>query len=248
MKPSACFALAALVGLLEPGAKLSATTVTNGLVAHLKFDGNLLDATANKINGTNVSLGTVGTNGVTFAPGLLGQAVHILVTSDGTTNDFVTLGYPALLHFGSDATGDTTDFTVAMWLKINGSSNDKPFISNKNWDSGGNIGWVVSNESDGSRVNLKDDINSRKDEVGHAGPQLEDHNWHHLAVTFVRTNVATIYVDGVSLSTLSIAPDAGNAVGSLELGRPGQPSAQRRSGTRLGGQPGRGWHGPLRDQ
>jgi len=216
IKPSACLALGTLIALLQPGAKLSATTVTNGLVAHLKFDGNLLDATANKINGTNVSLGTVGTNGVTFAPGLLGQAVHILVTPDGTTNDFVTLGYPALLHFGSDATSDTTDFTVAMWLKINASSADEPFISNKNWDSGGNIGWVVSNESDGTRVNLRDDTNSRKDEVGHAGPQLEDHSWHHLAVTFVRTNVATIYVDGVSLSTLSIAPDSGNAVGSLD--------------------------------
>lgn len=215
IKPTTWLALAALIGCLQPGAGFSATTVTKGLTAHLKFDGDLLDATTNRISGTNVSLGTVGTNGVTFAPGLLGQAVHILVTKDGTTNDFVTLGYPALLQFGGDATSDTTDFTIALWLKIFSANADEPFISNKNWDSGGNLGWVISNESDGARVNLKDDANSRKDESGHAGPQLEDHNWHHLAVTFVRTNLASIYVDGVLLSTLSIAPDVGNAVGSL---------------------------------
>jgi hypothetical protein len=216
IKPSAGLALAAVIGFLQPAAELPATSVTNGLVAHLKFDGNLLDATTNHINGTSVALGTVGTNGVTFAPGMFAEAVHILVTKDGTTNDFVSLGYPTLLHFGSDATGDATDFSVALWLQISASSADEPLISNKNWDSGGNLGWVVSNESDGTRVNLKDDANSRKDEVGHAGPQLEDHNWHHLAVTFVRTNLASIYVDGALLSVLSIAPNTGNPVGSLD--------------------------------
>ncbi len=193
-----------------------ATTVTNGLTVHLKFDGNLLDSTTNAVNGTNMALGTVNTKGVTFAPGLLGQAAHILVTTDGTTNNYVSLGYPTQLQFGSDATGDATDFSVAMWLQIASSTADKPFVSNKNWDSGGNQGWVISNESDGVRVNFKDDSNARKDEVGHAGPQLEDHNWHHLAVTFVRTNLASIYVDGVLLSTFSIAPIVGNPVGSTD--------------------------------
>ena len=67
IKPVAWLALAAAIGFLQPAPELSATSVTNGLVAHLKFDGNLLDATTNQINGTSVSLGTVGTNGVTFA-------------------------------------------------------------------------------------------------------------------------------------------------------------------------------------
>lgn len=203
----------------------SATTVTNALTVHLKFDGNLLDSTANKINGTNVALGTADKNGVTFAPGFLGQAVHILVTVDGTTNNYVTLGYPALLHFGSDATSNTTDFSVAMWLKIASSSADEPFISNKNWDSSGDLGWVISNESDGTRVQLTDNVNPKWNMVGHAGPQLEDQTWHHLAVTFQRTNLASTYVDGVLLNTFSIAPAAGNAVGSLETD--GQPNPPR---------------------
>ncbi len=127
--------VAALLAVLEQSPTLLATTVTNGLTVHLKFDGDLLDSTANHINGTNMALGTVDTKGVTFAPGLLGQAVHILVTVDGKTNNYVTLGYPAKLHFGSDATGDTIDFSVAMWLQIESSAADEPFISNKNWDS-----------------------------------------------------------------------------------------------------------------
>jgi len=180
--------MAALLYIVQPGTKLLATTVTNALTVHLKFDGNLLDSTANGINGTNVALGTVDTNGITFAPGFLGQAVHILVTVDGTTNNYVTLGYPAKLHFGSDATSDTSDFSVAMWLKIASSSADEPFISNKNWDSSGNLGWIISNESDGTRVQLTDSVNGKHDMVGHAGPQLEDKNWHHLAVTIQRTN------------------------------------------------------------
>src|SRR5690349_17522796 len=117
-----------------------ATTVTNGLTVHLKFDGDLLDASGHGLNGTNVALGTVDTKGISFAPGFLGQAVHIVVTTDGTTNSYVTLGYPALLHFGSDATTNTTDFSVAMWVKIASSTADEPFISNKNWDSSGNQG------------------------------------------------------------------------------------------------------------
>lgn len=200
-----------------------ATTVTNGLTVHLKFDGDLLDASGHGINGTNVALGTVDTNGISFAPGFLGQAVHILVTVDGTTNSYVTLGYPALLHFGSDATTNTTDFSVAMWVKIASSTADEPFISNKNWDSSGNQGWIISNESDGTRVQLKDDVNPKWDMTGHAGPQLEDKSWHHLAVTFQRTNLVSTYVDGVLVNSYSMAPAAGNAVGSLETDGLGNP-------------------------
>src|SRR5207245_11555280 len=56
LNPSSCAALAALLTLLHPGAKLLATTVTNALTVHLKFDGDLLDSTTNGLDGTNVAL------------------------------------------------------------------------------------------------------------------------------------------------------------------------------------------------
>jgi hypothetical protein len=217
--------LAALFGARLATVESMATTVTNGLTVHLKFDSSLVDSSGNGINGTSVALGTVDTKGVTFAPGFLGQAAHILVTLDGTTNNYVTLGYPAKLHFGSAASNDVSDFSVAMWLNIASSTADEPFISNKNWDSSGDLGWIISNESDGTRVQLTDDVNPKWNMVGHAGPQLEDKTWHHLAVTFQRTNLVSTYVDGVLVNTFSMAPAAGNAVGSLETD--GQPNPPR---------------------
>jgi hypothetical protein len=215
LKPCSGAALAALLALLQPAPNLFATSVTNGLVVHLKFDGNLLDSTANHINGTNVAAGSVNHQGVTFATGFLGQAGHILVTADGTTNNYVTLGYPTLLKFGSDATSDATDFSFAMWLNIAASSGDQPYIGNKNWDSGGNLGWVVANEGDGMKINFTDDFNGRKDSA-HVGPSLQDHNWHHLVTTFVRTGLCSIYLDGALIGTVSIAPNAGNPVGNVD--------------------------------
>ncbi len=208
MKIKSVFLLLATL-VMAPGGVGLATTVTNGLAAHLKFDGDLLDATSNGVNGT-----PVGTPG--FATGVLGQAIHL--TSDGLdlTNNYVSLQYPPVLQFGSDATGNTTDFSVAFWVKIFSQNDDKPFISNKDWNSPLNQGWVVATEPDGMAWNLRDDGGSGRRDSPHVAPQLEDGNWHHLAVTFQRTNVGDIYVDGQLVNSSSIAPDPGNPVGSLD--------------------------------
>ena len=119
------------------------------------------------------------------------------------------------MHFGSDTTGDTTDFSAAFWVKIFHEDADEPFIANKNWDSGGNLGWDINAQGDGMKWNWRDDLNGRRDSP-HVAPQLEDGNWHHIAVTFERTNVGTIYVDGVFQNASSIAPDAASTVGSVD--------------------------------
>src|SRR6266699_6697353 len=126
------------------------TTVTNGLVAHLKFEDNYADEVGNI-----TSAGPVGAP--TFATGLIGKAIHMVTTKDGATNDYVTLGYPGVLLLGSDATGDTTDFSFSFWVKVNHQADDQAFISNKDWNSGGNKGWIVNSESDGMKWNLHDD-------------------------------------------------------------------------------------------
>ena len=65
------------------------------------------------------------------------------------------------------------------------------FISNKNWDSGGNPGFVVNTQGDGMKWNLRDNLSGRRDSP-HVAPQLEDHAFHHIAVTFHRTGNGTI--------------------------------------------------------
>jgi hypothetical protein len=183
-------------------------TLTDGLVAHLKFDGNYDDATGRGNSGTPQG-------SPEFTNGWFGQAIHVESSRSNIPNNYVSLGYPEDFKFGSAATADAVDFSVAFWAKVFSQSDDKPFISNKDWDSGGNRGWVIASKSGGVSWNLRDDVSSRRDSST-VGPQLVDGGWHHVAVTFERADVARIYVDGVLLNTASMAPAAGAAIGSLD--------------------------------
>jgi hypothetical protein len=185
-------------------------SITGALVAHLKFEGNLTDSSGNATDGT-----AVGTP--TFEAGVLGQAVHVI--SSGTpennpdTNNYVSLGTPAQLKFS------TNDFSISLWAKIFAQNDDKPFIANKDWGSGNNLGWVLSTEGGGMKWNLKDDQSGRRDSPTVA-PQLKDGNWHNLVVTFIRNSIGAIYVDGQLVNTTSVAPDTGKGVGSADTALP----------------------------
>jgi hypothetical protein len=184
--------------------------ITNSLVAHLKFDGTYVDSSGNGTDGSQVGTPT-------FVPGILGQAVHI--ASSGTpqnapdTNNYVTLGTPVQLKFG------TNDFSIALWAKIAFQNDDKPFISNKDWGSGGNLGWVLATEGGGMKWNIRDDQSGRRDSPTVA-PQLNDGSWHNLVVTFIRSSIGSIYVDGQLVNTANVAPDAGKAIGSPDTALP----------------------------
>src|SRR5262249_11789990 len=129
--------------------------------------------------------------------------------------NYVTLGYPELLRFGSDTTA--SDFSFSFWVKILHQADDQSFISNKDWNSGGNLGFIVASEADGVKWNYRDDGGSGRRDIPHVGPQLEkDGNWHNIVVTFQRTNSAVIYIDGNQVNVTSITPDAGNPVGSVD--------------------------------
>ena len=56
---------------------------------------------------------------------------------DGS-NDHVNLGGSGDLNFGA-----STDFSVALWVKTSGWSSDAAIVSNKNWASGSNTGWIL---------------------------------------------------------------------------------------------------------
>jgi hypothetical protein len=204
-------ALATMALMLATQAQ-AGPALTNALVVHLTFDNTYNDSSGNGNNGAPV-------NAPTFATGKIGGAVHLTTKSDGTVTNTVTLGYPAKLKFGSDATGDTTDFSISFWVKILAHQADQAFIASKDWDSGSNLGWVINNEDDGLKWNWKDDINARHDSP-HVAPQLEDTNWHNVVVTFVRKGNASIYVDGALMDQSSVAPDVvngvPNAVGSVD--------------------------------
>ncbi|HYG36100.1 MAG TPA: LamG-like jellyroll fold domain-containing protein, partial [Clostridia bacterium] len=184
------------------------TTIGQGLVTHLKFDNNFTDS-----SGRGNDAASANTN--EFLPGQIGQAVHINSSRTNDPNDYVTLNYPPDLKFGSAATSDAVDFSFSFWTKVLSRSGDKPFIASKDWDSGGNRGWVIASQDGGLKWNYRDDQSARRDSTT-VGPELNDGGWHHVVVTFERTNYGRIYLDGVLIDAANIAPDAGKPIGTAD--------------------------------
>jgi len=195
-----------------------AGSITQDMVVHLTFDNTYADSSGRGNNATNV-------NNPTFEPGFLGQAVHL--TSTGTpannpaTNNYVTLGYPSDLVFGTDP--GAKDFSVSFWTKIFSQNDDKPFIANKDWDSGSNPGWDINTQSDGMKWNYRDNAvnqpgvgNTRRDSP-HVGSQLVDGGWHHVVVSFARHSYARTYIDGVLADQTNLGTDSPtNILGSAD--------------------------------
>jgi hypothetical protein len=140
---------------------------------------------------------------------MVGQAVHVISTGDLVTNDYVTLNYPDSLKF------TTNDFTICFWAKLISQNDDKPFISNKSWNSGSSLGWVLATQGGGMKWNFKDDTSGRRDSGTYAG-ELLDHQWHHIAVVFQRATLGSIYVDSSLENAANVAPDPGNPVGNAD--------------------------------
>lgn len=176
-----------------------AGTITQDLVAHLKFDDSLSDSSGKGNHGTAVGAPT-------FAAGRIGQAVHI-----PSGADYVSLGTPADLNFGTD-----TDFSIAFWAQIREWSSDPSFISNKDWDSGGNQGYVLATDDDAHfQWNLAGGPGSRKDYDGSPGA-LSD-GWHHVVVSFNRNGNAATYIDGVEVNSKSLTADKNNVDTPAEM-------------------------------
>ena len=209
--------------VLSPAAKLTVFSgdIKQDMVVHLTFDNSYADTSGRGNNSTNVG-------SPTFTNGFLGQAIHLTTSGSPAnapaTNNYVTLNYPSDLKLGSDLTGDAANFSVSFWTKIFYQNDDQAFIGNKNWDSGGNPGWVINTQGDGMKWNYRDNAinnvpgvgNTRRDSP-HVAPELEDGTWHHVVVTMARHSVGKIYVDGVLKNTSALGTDSlTNLVGSVD--------------------------------
>jgi len=183
--------------------------VTNDLVLHLRFDGDAQDSSGHANHGVPSV-----TTPPAYATGLIGsQAIELDTTLNvgGTavqTASYVTLGTvgsgaPTDLQFGS-----TTSFSVGVWVKlpVSGIPGDVPFIGTET-NAANNPGWFfgMSYQDGGWQWNLNDGAGNN---IGVSGAEnsINDGNWHHYLVTVDRTaNLANAYIDGVLLSSRSIA-------------------------------------------
>ncbi|REC51976.1 hypothetical protein DRF62_16420 [Chryseobacterium piscium] len=110
--------------------------------------------------------------------------------------------------------GATQDFTVEFWVKPNVSyTSDPVMISNKNWNNGYNKGFNISGYSGQTyRVNIGDGTNR----IDLNGGKLTTNQWKHIAVTFDRDGLVTLYEDGVVV-TFAKMQNIGNITSGLPL-------------------------------
>lgn len=199
---------AALAVLALSGAWISTTqaAITDGLVAHLAFENTLNDSTPNALSGTAVGEPT-------FAKGFLGAGC-VSLTSDAGAFNYVTLGTPELLKFGSVVDGTAVDFTISFWASYTNQSSDPVFIASQNWASSGNPGWGLYMQGGGnSRVVVSD--GSTKSDFKPANV-VRDGTWHHYLATFARTGEATVYIDGAFSTSKTMA----NVTKSIDVEAP----------------------------
>lgn len=171
--------------------------ITNGLVVHLTFDGNLNDTSGRGNNATYAKNGTAADPNPTFVPGKLGQAFEYTTLIDGSKIDYATFGYPPDLML------DTNSFSVSMWVNYTNQNDDLPFISNKDWNSSGNRGWGIFCQGGGNfRLNITGPNGGADKFDTSPGTVLRDGNWHNLIMSVDRDNVAgavSAYVDGTAV-------------------------------------------------
>lgn len=176
--------------------------ITNDLVGHFKFDGNAEDSSGKGNHGTPTGQVEAGDTLPTYDAGgaqLIGT--HALHAHLG---EYIALGSPTDFLFGTES------FTVSFWVKApaGGITGDPSYIGNKNWASGGNVGFTVAADTSVLQWNWKADSSSSPrrdaDQIG----TIMDGTWHHVVVSHDRNSVASFYIDGLLKATVPLVGDA----------------------------------------
>lgn len=97
-----------------------------------------------------------------------------------------------------------SQFTVQFQIKSSGLNSDIPFITNKDWNSGGNPGWVICIRGQSWKFNAGDGAGHRID-VNAQAPNLNDNVWHNIAVTVNRSGDVCLYQDNTFYNAVSMA-------------------------------------------
>ncbi|MEQ8763753.1 MAG: Ig-like domain-containing protein [Planctomycetota bacterium] len=172
--------------------------LSQDLVLHLPFDDSLHDVSGRNNHAQSLAEPV-------YAEGRIGNAFVF----DGS-DQFVALGLESDFQFGAQ-----TDFTVSFWIRTSQTIGDSPFVSNKDWSSPNNIGWIIAAQGDSLhwQWSFRGDQSSRVD-FDEAGT-ITDNIWHHLVVTHDRDGDAVFYQDGVRLFNTPIA-----GAGDIDSGLP----------------------------
>ncbi|WP_195571357.1 cadherin-like beta sandwich domain-containing protein [Paenibacillus sp. 1001270B_150601_E10] len=131
-----------------------------------------------------------------YVAGRLGKAIQ-LKTLGSSNKQLLNLGKPAALQFSTD-----TNFTLGFWIKSNPTSGDPAILSNKDWNSGSNVGYVLALVGSTLKWNYNTQGGKRADaEI----PNVADGSWHHIMVSHDRkTGRVDFYKDGAPVDIKAV--------------------------------------------
>lgn len=183
-------------------------SLLDGLILYLDFEDDFLSDGS----GNEIAVDVLGTPAL-VTDGAVGSAFVFDDTAD--PRQYLILEDSDDLRFG-----ESTDFSVSFWVRTdsllidnrdNGGTNyDPAIISNKDWNSGLNVGWVISaNSSNGGNNagNLEWNIGdgTARADFDPTDAIINDGIWHHIVVSHDRDDVATFYLDGSQIGTVDIS-------------------------------------------
>jgi hypothetical protein len=175
--------------------------LSQGLVLHLPFDGNLVDTSGRGNSGTNIGSTTITT-------GVIGTgSLHYFTDNDAKSYNYVTLGERADLKFSSNV-----NFSVSYWIKVpTGTySGDLPVLCSAAGSAfSPGYTFAPSYQQGGWSWTLNG--------TGVYGAQdsINDGNWHLVAQTFDRSGNGITCLDGVLVDSRSVA-----GVGDIDQAAP----------------------------
>jgi len=180
-------------------------------VLWLKGEGNVDDEMGN--------VNAIATNGLTYFPGIVGQAFNINNSSAGIR---ITGGANSILDVG-----EGNGFTIECWIKTT-SLNVKQAVLGWGQDIGSNgvrlfINWGNNSQVNGNVYAAIDTHNGSSDvNILYSAPgSLTLNAWHHVAVSYNQsTSEAILYLDGeiVATSNSFNNADKPNTIGDFFIG------------------------------
>ena len=121
----------------------------------------------------------------------LNTNLKVAIDLDGT-DDLVTLNNDL-------AFGDNQDFSIELLVRSEGWNSDPSIISNKDWGSGGNPGFIIAGKGDGSTWKLN--VGDGSSRIDLDGGVINDGLWHHIAITYDQDGEKRLYHDGALMET-----------------------------------------------
>jgi len=190
-----------------------AQSLTNGLIFYAPFSDSFNDTAGGRSgNGMN--------NPALLPNGGVGNGAFVRLANDASS--------PKQAVWFADPTPATNDFSFQVWVRAasaesaqNGQSDpDMAIAANKDWGSGGNVGWVLARqdgfEGEQFQWNMNTAGGQRKDfDPRNANATVFNGAWHQIMVTWQRSGNATFYRDGAQIGSVSIANNTGSIRPSL---------------------------------